>query len=169
MSTLYLSPTVEEPVSQGDILDGCPVFGLDVSVTGVDLAAAPARWSERVVVLIQACDLTQARTTKILVALVHPAQLLAERGVLKAPTIRDQVRRGLVYGWYFLPAAPAPIPLPESIIRSPRPAHGAPSCPGALDRQREKSMPFASALPRTFGAAFCGYVHANRVARTVHD
>lgn len=26
------------------------------------------------------------------------------------------MRRGLVYGWYFLPAAQAPIPLPESII-----------------------------------------------------
>jgi len=26
------------------------------------------------------------------------------------------VRKGLVFGWYFLPAAPAPIALPESII-----------------------------------------------------
>lgn len=116
MSTLYLAPAVDEPLSQGDILDDCPIFGLDVSAGSVDLSAAPARWSERVVVLTQACDLAQTKTTKILVALVHPAQLLADRGVLKAPTIRDQVRRGLVYGWYFLPAAPAPIPLPESII-----------------------------------------------------
>jgi hypothetical protein len=42
--------------------------------------------------------------------------LLVERGILKATTIRDQVRRGLVYGWYYLPAAPDPIPLPESVI-----------------------------------------------------
>lgn len=78
--------------------------------------AAPSRWQERVIVLTQACDLAQAKTTKVLVALVQPAQLLVEQGILKAPSIRDQVRRGLVYGWYFLPAAPAPLPLPESII-----------------------------------------------------
>ena len=74
------------------------------------------RWRERVIVLTQACDLAQTKTTKVLVALLHAAQLLVDRGVLKAPTIRDQLRRGVVYGWYFLPAAAAPIPLPESII-----------------------------------------------------
>jgi hypothetical protein len=102
--------------SKGDILDTCPIFGLEVPATGVNLDAAPARWRERVIILTQACDLAQAKTTKILVALLQPAQLLVERGVLKTPTIRDQVRRGLIYGWYFLPAAPAPIPLPETII-----------------------------------------------------
>jgi hypothetical protein len=35
---------------------------------------------------------------------------------LKASLIRDQIRRGLVYGWYFLPAALAPMALPESIV-----------------------------------------------------
>ena len=38
------------------------------------------------------------------------------RGILKPQVIRDQVRRGLVYGWYFLSTAPAPISLTESII-----------------------------------------------------
>jgi len=89
---------------------------LEVPVGGVDLDAAPARWHERVVVLTQACDLAQTKTTKVLAALLQPAQLLVDQGILKAPTIRDQIRRGLVYGWYFLPAAPAPIPLPESVI-----------------------------------------------------
>ena len=68
------------------------------------------------IVLTQACDLAQAKTSKVLVALLQPAQGLVERGILKAPTIRDQVRRGLVYGWYFLPAAPTAIPLAESIV-----------------------------------------------------
>jgi hypothetical protein len=113
---IYDSPPAEEPLSQGDILDGCPIFGLEVPAAGVDLDATPARWRERVIVLTQACDLAQAKSTKILVALLHPAQLLVERGILKAPTIRDQVRRGLVYGWYFLPATDAPISLPESIV-----------------------------------------------------
>ena len=82
----------------------------------MDLSAAPTRWQERVIVLTQACDLVQTKTTKVLVALLHPAQMLVDRGVLKAQTVRDQVRRGLVYGWYFLPAAAVPTPLSESLI-----------------------------------------------------
>lgn len=113
---MYATPPVEEPLTQGDMLDCCPIFGLEVPASGVDLDASPARWRERVIVLTQACDLAQAKSTKVLVALLHPAQLLVERGVLKAAAIRDQVRRALVHGWYFLPAAAAPLPLPESIV-----------------------------------------------------
>jgi hypothetical protein len=113
---IFAAPTPDEPLTQADILDACPIFGFDPSDTAVDLKAAPARWEERVIVLTQACDLAQTKTTKVLVALIQPAQTLVDQGALKAPTIRDQVRRGLVYGWYFPPAAPAPIPLPESII-----------------------------------------------------
>jgi hypothetical protein len=113
---MYAVPAAEEPLSQGDVLDACPLFGLEVPGTGVDLDAAPVRWRERVIVLTQACDLAQTKATRVLVALLHSAQHLVERGILKAPTIRDQVRRGSVYGWYFLPAASSPIPLPESII-----------------------------------------------------
>jgi hypothetical protein len=113
---IFTAPTTAEPLSQGDIFDSCPIFGLETIGNKVDLGAAPSRWRERVIVLTQACDLAQTKTTKVLVALLHPAQILVERGILKAQTIRDQVRRGLVYGWYFLPAAPDPHPLPESII-----------------------------------------------------
>jgi hypothetical protein len=113
---IFATPPSDEPLTQGDILDTCPIFGFDIADAAVDLNAAPARWQERVIVLTQACDLAQTKTTKVLAALVQPAQALVDGGVLKAPTIRDQVRRGLVYGWYFLPAAPDPIPLPESII-----------------------------------------------------
>src|SRR5262249_3578302 len=112
---MYAVPAPDEPLSQADILDACPIFGLETAA-GVDMGAAPARWQERVIVLTQACDLAQTKTTKVLVALLHPAQSLVDRGILKGPTIRDQVRRGLVFGWYFLPAAPAPIPLSETII-----------------------------------------------------
>src|SRR5437773_11933826 len=113
---IYATLASDDPLSQADIFDACPIFGLEATANNVDLDAAPARWQERVIVLTQACDLAQTKTTKVLVALVQPAQLLVERGVLKGPTIRDQVRRGLVYGWYFLPAAPTPIALPESIV-----------------------------------------------------
>lgn len=112
---IYSLPDAQEPLTQADVLDDCPIFGLEVS-GGVDLEAVPARWQERVIVLTQACDLAQAKSSKVLVALIHPAQSLVEAGVLKGQTIRDQVRRGLVFGWYFLPAAPPPLSFPESIV-----------------------------------------------------
>ncbi len=106
----------EVPLSQGDILDGCPLFGLEPTGQTIDLHSSPTRWEARVVVLTQACDLAQVKTTKVLVGWAHPAQALVDQGVLKAQVVRDQVRRGQVYGWYFLPAAPPPVALPESII-----------------------------------------------------
>lgn len=113
---MYVRPERDEPLAHGDILEGCPIFGLESRGGPVDLDAAPSRWRERVVVLTQACDLVQAKTTKILVALIQPAQHVVDQGILKASVIRDQVRRGQVYGWYFLPSAPPPISLVESIV-----------------------------------------------------
>jgi hypothetical protein len=52
----------------------------------------------------------------VVVAPVHEAAELVAKQILKAGVIRDQVRRGQVFGWYFLPAAPAPINLAESIV-----------------------------------------------------
>lgn len=67
-------------------------------------------------VLTQACDLAQVKTTRVVVAPIHEGTQLVAKNILKAGTIRDQVRRGQVFGWYFLPAAPAPINLAESIV-----------------------------------------------------
>ena len=113
---MYQALPITEPLSQGDVIDGCPIFALDPVSTEIGAAAAPARWDMRVIVLTQACDLVQEKTTRVLVALVHSAESLVKQGALKGSTIRDQVRRGQVYGWYFLPAAPASIGVPESII-----------------------------------------------------
>ena len=113
---MYLAVPSTEPLGQGDIIDECPLFRLPVPAAGVNLAAEPLRWNTRVVVLTQACDLAQTKSTKILVAMLQPAQRLVDQGVLKPTTIRDQVRRGQVYGWYFLPAASPSIDVPESII-----------------------------------------------------
>ncbi len=66
--------------------------------------------------MTQACDLAQDKTTRVVVAPVYEAAELVAGNILKAGAIRDQVRRGLVFGWYFLPAAPLPINLGESIV-----------------------------------------------------
>lgn len=113
---MYEVLSADVPLSQGDIIDGCPVFTLHALPADVDLEASPTRSFIRAVVLTQACDLAQTKTTRVVVAPVHVAADLVEQGVLKAALVRDQVRRGLVYGWYFLPAASAPLPFPESIV-----------------------------------------------------
>ena len=95
---MYSTLELSEPLSQGDIVDQCPIFGLPVTGSTVDPGAEPSRWLERVLILTQACDLAQVKTTKVVVALVHPAQTLVDQGVLKAAAVRDQVRRGLVHG-----------------------------------------------------------------------
>jgi hypothetical protein len=107
---------VEVSLAQGDVIDGCPIFALEVSDTEVDLNAPASRWEARIVVLTQTCDLVQNKVTRVLAAVVHPAQELVAEGILKASVIRDQIRRALVYGWYFLPAAPEHLALPESIV-----------------------------------------------------
>jgi len=66
-------------------------------------------------VLTQTCDLANQKTSKVQVAVVHEATILASTGELKATTIRDQVRRGLVHAWYFLPAVET-LGLPESVV-----------------------------------------------------
>jgi hypothetical protein len=49
-------------------------------------------------------------------AQVHDAQTLVAKGILKGATVRDQVRRHLVFGWYFLPAVTTPVVLPEALV-----------------------------------------------------
>ena len=72
---MYESVTADEPLTQGDVIDDCPLFRLPVSANDPDLSANPLRWNARVVVLTQACDLTQAKSTKVLVAMVQTASL----------------------------------------------------------------------------------------------
>lgn len=113
---MFVRPAGNDPLTQGDLLDDCPLVGLNVSSSPVDLRDPPMRWwTAQVIVLTQACDLAQAKSDTVLVAVVHDAQKLVEAGVLKRPLVRDQVRRHLVFGWYFLPAAPA-LSVAESLI-----------------------------------------------------
>jgi hypothetical protein len=112
---VYDQPTAAD-LCQGDILDDCPILVWKLAPPPLDLGVPPEIRIIRVVVLTQACDLAQDKTTRVVIAPVHEAAELAAKHILKAGAIRDQVRRGQVFGWYFLPAAPAPIKLAESIV-----------------------------------------------------
>lgn len=105
---MYSDVRDDEPVSQGDIFDECPIFGFDADDEHADMDGDARRWRVQVVVLTQACDLAAEKTTRVVVAVMHDAQKLVESGVLKASLVRDQIRRHQVYGWYFLPQSDSP-------------------------------------------------------------
>ena len=114
---MFFVPPSDSPMTQGDIIENCPLVGLNAIDPTSDLRNIPVkRWYARAIVLTQACDLTQAKSGRVLVAQVHDAQKLVDEGVLKGAVVRDQVRRHLVFGWYFIPAATTPVTLPESLI-----------------------------------------------------
>lgn len=100
---IYDEVATDEPLSQGDIIDDCPVLFWKQSEPPNSPDWEPESFSIRVVVLTQACDLAQRKSTRVVVATVHAAQSLVEAGVLKAKVVSDQIRFHRVYGWYFLP------------------------------------------------------------------
>lgn len=108
---IYQPVTPDLPLSQGDIIDRCPILVWDEHAT-TGTPGDPAELELRVVVLTQACDLAQTRASRVVVAVVHSAQNLVDGGILKGKAITDQIRSHRVYGWYFLPAGS----IPESIV-----------------------------------------------------
>lgn len=111
---IYDRPDSGAPLTQGDVIDACPLIywttERDDDRPAVRQSAAS---EERVLVLTQACDVANAKTSRVQVAVVHDTETLVGEGILKPQTIRDQVRRHRVFGWYFLPAQDD---MPESIV-----------------------------------------------------
>jgi hypothetical protein len=114
---MFVVPAVTAPLSQGDLINDGLQVGLRIGQNPVNLQdPAIEWWTARVIVLSQSCDIVQGKAESVIVATVHNAQALADKGILKGNVIRDQVRRHLVYGWYFLPQVSAPVALPEAIV-----------------------------------------------------
>jgi hypothetical protein len=104
---IFDSPALDDPVDQGDIIDGCPLHHL-ASFDVADLLAQRAPGSvvcaySRVVVLTQTCDLAQKKSAVILVAAIRIATEMVRQGVLKAADVQGPIRGGRVFGWYYLP------------------------------------------------------------------
>ena len=113
---MYAKPSPTEELTQGDIVDGCPFFDTVVRGDSPDARFLAKPMEGRVIVLTQACDLAQEKSTRAVVAVMYTAADLVERKILKAATIRDSVSRNVQLGWYFLEAAPPEVGLPESIV-----------------------------------------------------
>lgn len=102
-----------DPLYQGDIIDSCPLIFWECFEDEGDVIRKPQEIDVRVVVLTQSCDLDNRKSTRVQVAVVHETEFLVRHGVLKAKTIRDNVRLYKTFGWYFLEQSGL---LPESII-----------------------------------------------------
>ena len=114
---MFARVSTTDPLTQGDLIEDCPLVSLDLAVSPLDMSDPPTKWwTARALVLTQACDLAQGKSEMVLVAQVHEAQQLVEAGVLKGSIIRDQMRRHMVFGWYFLPEINSPVERPESLV-----------------------------------------------------
>jgi hypothetical protein len=101
---IYLGPSPDSPIDQGDIVDQCPLtflteYDLDFPGQG-EIECVPTR----VLVLTQTCDLAHRKISAVTAAIVHEAQFIVDQGLLKPADVRGPVRAARVYGWYFLPA-----------------------------------------------------------------
>jgi hypothetical protein len=112
---IFRRPTPEEPLDQGDVIDGCPV----TVVTDLQVDRAETTQIEldlhRVIVLTQTCDLANQKANGVVVASAFDAQALVDAGVVKAADLKGPIRAGRVYGLYFLPADAA-LGLGETVI-----------------------------------------------------
>ncbi len=114
---IYELVSNEQPVTQGDILDRCPVTLLEAKESSVRDSPEYIQHFARVIVISQACDLVQQQGLgKVVVALVHTCNEILRLGLLKASAIKDHVRFHRMPGWYYLPKADDPASLPESIV-----------------------------------------------------
>ncbi len=112
---IYRPVTAEEPIDQGDLIDGCLVLRIQAvqpNSTGqpdVDFAF------RRVLVLTQTCDLANEKATTANVAEVFEAQFLIDQKLFKPADVKGPPRGGRIWGWYFLPADAA-LGLEEMIV-----------------------------------------------------
>ena len=112
---IFQRPPYDDPIDQGDIIDGCPIVAVaDFDLDHLD-SLQTRHTLQRVIVLTQTCDLAHRKATRVVTAVILDAQSLVAHQILKPADIRGPIRAGRVYGWYFLPKAEE-FGLAESIV-----------------------------------------------------
>lgn len=112
---IYRLPPLNDPLDQGDIVEVCPILELAEYDLDRRKPLATTYASQRILVLTQTCDLANAKSRLVAVAVALDAQALIDQQMLKAADIRGPIRSGRVYGWYFLPKN-IELGLPEMIV-----------------------------------------------------
>lgn len=109
----FVSP--ETLLTQGDLLWECPLTGFEKNNLQAEPLWILSQAKERVLVLTQACDIANGKTTRLLVAVVHGVESVVASGKISRSAIRDQIRLHRVFGLYFLPESKNG-QFPESIV-----------------------------------------------------
>jgi hypothetical protein len=155
---IFRLPTPEEPLDQGDVIDGCPV----TVVAGLQVDRIETAQVEldlhRVIVLTQTCDLANDKANAVLVASVFDAKYLVDNGVVKATDLKGPIRAGRVYGLYFLPGD-ASLGVDEMVIdlrrvHTVRPAILSELCRAGKRRARLLT-PYREHLAKHFADTYC--------------
>jgi hypothetical protein len=112
---IYRKPGEDDPIDQGDLIDGCPV----VTVAAIDpvnfTGTTAVQGTSRAIVLTQTCDFANQKANLAVVAVVRDAPWMVSQGLLNVSDIRGPIRAGRVFGWYFLPKKDD-LGLPEMIV-----------------------------------------------------
>lgn len=150
---MYEIPGKDTGLTQGDIFAECPIVDWIRSTSGV---WEPQQYTQNVIVLTQACDLGNQKVGRVQVAIVHDVTQLIATNVVRAATVKDQIRTHRVYGLYFLPEF-ANL-LPESIVDF-RDVHTVPrelleQCIGKGKRMIRLATPYREHLAQHFAVTF---------------
>ena len=105
---IYQAPTPDDPLDQGDLVDGCPISSVTEFPPARPDRAAVQVGVHRVIVLTQTCDLANRKAEEVTVASVFEAQDLVDRQVLKPAEIKGPLRAGRAWGWHSSPPRPQP-------------------------------------------------------------
>lgn len=108
---MYEIPGTDIGLTQGDIFVDCPIVDWIRSTSDT---WEPQQYTQKVIVLTQACDLANQKTGRVQIATVHDVNQLVATNFVKATTVKDQIRTHRVFGLYFLPEFENY--LPESIV-----------------------------------------------------
>jgi len=112
---IYTRPGQDDPIDQGDLIDGFPVVEMgDVRSDAPDEPTLDSA-TRRVIVLTQTCDLANEKIMTANVAEVFEASFLVGQGVFKPADVRGPLRASRIWGVYFLPADPT-LQLNEMIV-----------------------------------------------------
>jgi hypothetical protein len=87
---IYLGPSPDNPIDQGDIVDQCPLtflteYDMDLPGQG-EIECVPTR----VLVLTQTCDLAHRKISAVTAAIVHEAPSSSTRVSSSRPTFADR-------------------------------------------------------------------------------
>jgi hypothetical protein len=112
---LYQLPSTEDPLDQGDLIEGCPLLRMKQFDENSFVTPTVESPKAKVLVLTQTCDLANQKAQNAVCAVVIDAQVMVDKQLLKPAEIKGPIRAGRVFGWYFLPKS-TEFGLPEMIV-----------------------------------------------------